>query len=65
VAQRVHDPRRHGAEGDDAMTTLPLWLATVLYLWQSAAFVGTGQFGLAVAFLCYAGANLGFIWAAR
>jgi hypothetical protein len=47
------------------MTTLPLWLATLLYLWQSAAFVGSGQFGLALAFLCYAGANLGFIWAAR
>jgi hypothetical protein len=47
------------------MTTLPLWLATILYLWQAANFTGTGQFGLAVAFLCYAGANLGFIWAAR
>jgi hypothetical protein len=47
------------------MTTLPLWLATLLYLWQAANFAGAGQFGFSVAFLCYAGANLGFIWAAR
>jgi hypothetical protein len=47
------------------MTTLPLWLATGLYLWQAANFAGTGQFGLCWAFIGYAVANGGLIWAAR
>ncbi len=47
------------------MTTLPLWIATGLYLWQAAAFVSSGQFGFAWAFIGYALANGGLIWAAR
>jgi hypothetical protein len=46
------------------MTTLPLWLATFLYCWQAANFAGSGQFGLCWAFVGYAIANLGLIWAA-
>lgn len=45
--------------------TLPLWLAAGLYLWQAANYFGAGQYGLCAAFVFYAGANAGFILAAR
>jgi hypothetical protein len=46
-------------------STLPLWLAAGLYLWQALEFAKTGQIGMVTVFLCYAGANFGFIWAAK
>lgn len=45
--------------------TLPLWLASGLYLWQAANYHGAGQQGLALGFVAYALANVGFILAAR
>lgn len=45
--------------------TLPLWLASGLYLWQAANYVAAGQYGLAIGFVAYALANAGFILAAR
>jgi hypothetical protein len=47
------------------VTTLPLWLATGLYLWQAGNFYITEQYGLSWAFIGYAVANGGLIWAAR
>lgn len=46
-------------------STLPLWLACALYLWQAFNYCGTSQYGMALAFVAYAGANVGFILAAR
>jgi hypothetical protein len=45
--------------------TLPLALAAGLYIWQALNYVFTGQYGMAVAFVAYALANLGFIAAAH
>ena len=45
--------------------TLPLALACGLYLWQAANYAVAGQFGMAVGFVAYALANVGFIVAAR
>lgn len=42
-------------------STLPLWLAAGLYLWQAVNYLTTGQNGMAFAFLAYALANAGFI----
>lgn len=47
------------------MTTLPLWLATGLYLWQAMNFAVEDKHGLMVTFIGYAAANIGLIWAAR
>jgi hypothetical protein len=47
------------------MTTLPLFLATFLYVWQAGNFVATGRFAMALAFVGYAIANVGLIWAAQ
>ena len=47
------------------MDVLPLWLACGLYLWQSWLFYAAGSFGLALGFVAYAVANVGFILAAR
>lgn len=44
--------------------TLPLWLACGLYLWQAWNYGWAGQHGMALAFVAYALANAGFIWAA-
>lgn len=43
------------------MKTLPLALAGALYLWQAANYFSAGQYGLALAFVAYALANVGFI----
>ena len=45
--------------------TLPLYLATVLYIWQAANFYQGHKLGLMVGFIAYALANVGFILAAR
>lgn len=45
--------------------TLPLWLASGLYLWQAANYFAAGQYGMTTGFVFYAGANVGFILAAR
>lgn len=42
---------------------LPLWLAAGLYCWQAFEYLRVGNPGMAVAFLAYAVANGGFIWA--
>lgn len=42
---------------------LPLWLATGLYAWQAWEFFRAGNFGLAVVFVAYGVANMGFIYA--
>lgn len=47
------------------MSTLPLWLASFLYVWQALEFAHGGKSGLALAFFAYAVANLGFVLAAR
>lgn len=44
--------------------TLPLWLASGLYFWQAAEFLRVGNYCMAAAFLGYAAANFGFIYAA-
>lgn len=41
--------------------TLPLWLAAGLYLWQAANYYGLKQYGMSMAFVAYAIANMGFI----
>jgi hypothetical protein len=46
-------------------STLPLWLAAALYVWQAVEYARAGQFGMAWAFGAYALANIGFIEAAR
>jgi hypothetical protein len=45
--------------------TLPLALACGLYLWQAANYEIAGQRGMAIGFVSYALANVGFIIAAR
>ena len=45
--------------------TLPLWLACGLYLWQAANYVQANQHGMALGFVAYALANVGFILAAK
>jgi hypothetical protein len=47
------------------MTTLPLWLATGLYVWQALNFAHVDKLALAMVFAGYAVANIGMIWAAR
>ena len=46
-------------------STLPLWLACGLYLWQATNYYGASQNGMALGFVAYALANVGFILAAR
>lgn len=46
-------------------STLPLWLAAALYLWQAHSYAAASQYGMAWAFVAYALANAGFILAAR
>ena len=45
--------------------TLPLWLASGLYLWQAFNYFSAGQNGMTLGFIAYALANVGFILAAR
>lgn len=45
--------------------TLPLWLACGLYFWQATNYYIAGQKGMALGFVAYAVANLGFVLAAR
>jgi hypothetical protein len=45
--------------------TLPLALACGLYLWQAVNYAVANQYGMAVGFVAYALANVGFIIAAR
>jgi len=40
----------------------PLYLATVLYIWQAWEYLRVGQPGNTLAFCGYAAANIGFIW---
>lgn len=47
------------------MTTLPLVLATGLYIWQAGNFAFSDRIGLALAFAGYALANIGLILAAK
>ncbi len=42
---------------------LPLWLASGLYLWQALNYWSTNERGMAIAFVGYAFANMGFILA--
>lgn len=46
-------------------STLPLWLACGLYLWQAFNYQQAEQYGMALGFVAYALANVGFILAAR
>ena len=46
------------------MTLIPLAITTVCYLWVALGFWQQGNGPLAVAFLFYACANGGFMWAA-
>jgi hypothetical protein len=46
------------------MTLIPLAITTICYLWVAAGFYAQGNGPLAVAFLFYACANGGFMWAA-
>lgn len=46
-------------------STLPLWLAALLYLWQAWNYQCAEQRGMALGFMAYALANVGFILAAR
>lgn len=43
--------------------TLPLWLASGLYMWQAWEFWKAGNPGMAFAFIGYVFANFGFIYA--
>ena len=43
--------------------TLPLWLASGLYLWQAFEYYRVDNPGMALAFVSYACANAGFIYA--
>jgi len=45
--------------------TLPLALASGLYLWQAVNYAVAGHYGMAGGFVAYALANIGFIIAAR
>ena len=47
------------------MTPWELLIASVLYVSVSWRYVDNGDPGLALAFLAYALANIGFIWAAK
>jgi hypothetical protein len=47
------------------VNTLPIWLATGLYIWQAANFAASGATPMALVFLGYSVANLGLIWAAK
>jgi len=42
--------------------SLPLALATVLYVWQAVEYYRLGQPGNTLVFCGYAAANIGFIW---
>ena len=44
-------------------SSLPLWLAAGLYVWQAIEYLKLGQPGMAWAFAGYALANGGFIYA--
>lgn len=44
-------------------STLPLWLACGLYLWQAWEYFKVGNAGMGSAFIGYAFANVGFIYA--
>lgn len=46
-------------------STLPLWIAALLYLWQAWNYQCAEQRGMALGFMAYALANVGFILAAR
>lgn len=46
-------------------STLPLWLACCLYLWQASNYCAAGQNGMTAAFVFYACSNVGFILAAK
>lgn len=44
------------------MGAVALSLSIALYLVVAADYARTGRSGLAVAFVCYAAANAGFLW---
>lgn len=44
-------------------TPIPLVVVLILYLLQALAYYRTARPGMALAFVAYALANLGFIWA--
>jgi hypothetical protein len=44
------------------MQTPALLITVVLYTITAAGFYNQGKPGLAIAFICYSIANLGFIW---
>lgn len=47
------------------MNSYLLLIVAVIYIVQTAQFVYQHQYGLALAFLCYAISNVGFFYAAR
>jgi hypothetical protein len=59
--ERRQDQHRQASRG---MTFWPLLASTGLYLATAYGFYRDGNGPLAVAFLGYAGANVGFLWAA-
>lgn len=42
------------------MTPLPLFLAALLYVWAAAGYAIDRNWPMALAFACYAAANVGF-----
>lgn len=46
------------------MTAWQLGIAAVVYVWVAFDYACLGQMGMALAFVAYAAANLGFILAA-
>lgn len=44
------------------MTTIPLTLATLLYAWVAAGYAWQRNWPMCLTWICYAGANAGFIW---
>ena len=49
----------------EVASTLPLWLACGLYIWQAYNYQTNSQYGMALGFVAYAVANIGFISAAK
>ena len=47
------------------MGTLPLAIVTGLYIWQAVNYCLAREYGMGVAFVSYAAANVGFILAAK
>lgn len=44
------------------MSTIPLAITVGMYIMTAIGFYQKNKYGLALAFLCYAAANLGILW---